>query len=206
MTMTASDLAELRPGLPPHAPRTFLNVGCGSAGPQRLPGCFREPGWEEIRLDINPAVRPDIVASMTDMGVVGDATVDAVWSSHNLEHLDRHEVVPALKEAFRVLKPGGFALITLPDIQRVASLVVEGKLEEVVYTAPAGPITALDMLFGHQASVARGEHYMAHRCGFDDRALARVLLEAGFEEVRVRKGQSYDLWAFAIKALETGPC
>ena len=35
---------------------------------------------------------------MTDMSMVDSAAVDAVWSSHNLEHLYAHEVPVALGE------------------------------------------------------------------------------------------------------------
>jgi predicted SAM-dependent methyltransferase len=51
---------------------------------------------QELRLDIDASVAPDIVATMTDMSRVADASVDAVFSSHNIEHLDPHEVPVAL--------------------------------------------------------------------------------------------------------------
>ena len=186
--------AEASPG------KTFLHVGCGTSGPERLPAAFRGPEWREIRLDIDPAVRPDIVASSADLGAVPDASMDAVWSSHNLEHLEAHEAPLALREMYRVLKAKGFALITLPDLQAVARLAAAGRLTEPVYESPVGPITALDMLYGHRASLAAGNRYMAHRTGFDAKHLGESLLAAGFQEVRVRTGSCYDLWACAFKA------
>ena len=55
------------------------------------------PGkWVETRLDIDPSVKPDVVASMTDMSSVPDASCHAVYSSHNLEHLFPHELQQAL--------------------------------------------------------------------------------------------------------------
>jgi len=83
---------------------------------------------------------------MTDMSAVGDASVDAVWSSHSLEHLHRHQVVPALRECFRVLKPGGVLKLFVPDLQSVAALIAEDKLHQVLYQSPAGPITVDDVL------------------------------------------------------------
>ena len=41
----------------------------------------------QIRLDINPAAAPDLIGSMTDMAAVANASVQAVFSSHNIEHL-----------------------------------------------------------------------------------------------------------------------
>jgi hypothetical protein len=89
--------------------------------------------------------------------------------------------------------------LTLPDLQQVAQLVVDDKLEDLAYQSPSGPVTPLDMLFGHTASLARGNRYMAHRTGFTARTLHQALVEAGFVEVRLRVGGSFDLWATAYK-------
>ncbi|WP_346796465.1 methyltransferase domain-containing protein [Halomonas sp. Bachu 37] len=200
MTMTAADLNALRPALQQRAHKRFLNVGCGSAGPERLPECFQQAGWQQIRLDINPAVKPDIIADTTDLSAVETASMDAVFSSHNLEHLYLHDTVAALNEMHRVICPGGFLLITLPDLQQVAQWVAEGKLTEVIYQSPAGPITPLDILYGHQRSVAEGNTFMAHKSGFDKHSLSEALLKAGFKEVRVTADPYYNLWGYAQKA------
>jgi SAM-dependent methyltransferase len=181
------------------ASRTVLNVGCGYPLRQKLHAHFHGPEWHEIRLDLDPAVKPDIVCSITDMSPVADDSVDAIWSSHNLEHLQRHEVPLALAEFIRVLKPNGFLLLTLPDLRQVARLVAEDRLEDQAYTSLSGPITALDMIFGHTASLARGSSFMAHRTGFTARTLQKVLIEAGFVDITLRQGASFDLWANARK-------
>ena len=72
--------------------KCVLHVGCGPQNPEALHPVFRHPQWQELRLDINPAVKPDIVGSMTDMQAVADDSVDAIWSFHNLDHLFAHEV------------------------------------------------------------------------------------------------------------------
>jgi predicted SAM-dependent methyltransferase len=48
---------------------------------------------------------------------VATGSVDAIWSSHNLEHLQRHEVPLALREFFTVLKPQGLLLLELPNLR-----------------------------------------------------------------------------------------
>lgn len=199
MTMTAADLSVLQPELNPQTQKRFLNVGCGSAGPERLPECFQQDDWQQIRLDINPAVQPDIIADLTDLSAVQTGSVDAVYSSHNIEHLYLHETTVALQEMHRVIRPGGFLLVTLPDLQQVAKLIAEGKLSEEIYRSPVGPITPLDMLYGHQASVERGNTYMAHKCGFDKHSLSTALLDTGFHEVRVTADAHYNLWGYAQK-------
>ncbi|MEX0740634.1 MAG: glycosyltransferase [Pseudohongiella sp.] len=178
--------------------KVFLNLGCGTSNRQGLPAMFQDEQWHQVRIDIDPDTQPDIVSSNTDLSMIPDAQIDAVWSSHSLEHLDFHDVPVALKEMQRVLKPDGFALITLPDLQAIAELVVVGRLTDVVYQSAVGPIRTIDMLFGHGPSLAAGKRYMAHRCGFDAKLLGQSLLDAGFNEVRVRKGRSWDLWAYAF--------
>lgn len=195
-TMTATT----DPAVPPAArPRTFLNLGCGQDNPQRRPEALRGSDWQQIRLDIDPNVAPDILASAHDLSAIADASFDAVFSSHSFEHLDSHQIPKALAEIHRVLKADGFALITLPDLHAIAERIVAGRLTDTAYESPIGPISALDMLFGHGASIAKGNAFMAHRTGFDAERLGQSLLAAGFAEVRVRKGPCYDLWAWACK-------
>jgi predicted SAM-dependent methyltransferase len=181
--------------------KTVLNVGCGYPLRHRLHPFFYGPDWREIRLDVDPCVQPDIVCSITDMSPIRSDSVDAIWSSHNLEHLYRHEVPLALCEFVRILKHRGLLLLTLPDLQSVAELVVRGQLEDEAYVSPSGPVTPLDMIFGHTASLARGNMFMSHKSGFTAGTLAKVLAEAGFAEIEVRRGNAFDLWASATKPL-----
>ena len=75
--------------------KQLLHVGCGRKSALGQP-LFPAAHWQETTLDIVPGLRPDIVASMTDMPMVPDDRFDAVFSSHNLEHLFPHELKKAL--------------------------------------------------------------------------------------------------------------
>jgi SAM-dependent methyltransferase len=196
--------AELAPPTPavrkrPTGTRIVLHVGCGPPAANRLHERFRGSRWHEIRVDLDPSVKPDLVASITDLRGIADVSIDAVWSSHNLEHLSAHEVPVALSEFFRVLKPGGFALITLPDLQQVAEFIVADKLEDVAYESPAGPITPLDCVFGLRTAIAAGQPLMAHRTGFTETTLRKHVERAGFSDVRI-SFSPFALWAEAVKA------
>jgi SAM-dependent methyltransferase len=179
---------------------TFLHVGCGPKRKPQTTAGFNRPEWSEIRLDIDPSVAPDITGTMTEMSAVSTGSVDAVFSSHNIEHLYAHEVPVALAEFRRVLSPDGFAIITCPDLQAWAALVAEDKLLESAYTSPAGPISPHDTLYGLGAAMAAGNLYMAHRCGFTGRTLTETLLTAGFASVAIaRRRRNFVLWALASK-------
>ena len=179
----------------------FLHVGCGQNRKARTTRAFNTPQWEELRLDIDPAVAPDIVGSMTDMRAEADASVDAIYSSHNIEHLYPHEVPLALAEFRRVLKPEGFAVVTCPDLQAVAELVVQDKLLQPAYQSPAGPIAPLDILYGHRPALARGNLFMAHRTGFTLNSLMQTFNAAGFAGCAGRRQPppAYALWVVAAR-------
>lgn len=184
--------------------KTFLHVGCGPKRKDRTTAAFNSPDWHEIRLDIDAAVQPDVTGSMTDMAGVAAAAVDAVFSSHNIEHLYPHEVPLALAEFLRVLKDDGYAIITCPDLQSVCALVAQDRLTEPAYVAPAGPIAPLDILYGHRPPMARGNLYMAHRCGFTRKVLTATLQAAGFKSVAaLARPAQFDLWALASKSVRS---
>jgi predicted SAM-dependent methyltransferase len=182
--------------------KTFLHIGCGPKRKDRTTLGFNTDSWTELRLDIDPLVKPDIIGTMTDIAALAPASVDAIFSSHNIEHLYPHEVPEALAEFKRVLKPDGFVVITCPDLQSVCALVAADKLTDPAYTSPAGPIAPLDILYGHRPSMAGGNLFMAHRSGFTQKVLSSTLHQAGFSKVAIRRREHpfYDLWALAVLA------
>jgi hypothetical protein len=106
-----------------------------------------------------------------------------------------HEISLALREFLRVLKPNGRALIRVPDLEDIK------PTGEIVYKSTSGELIAgVDMYFGHRRSVAVNP-YMAHRFGFVQDTLKRVLTAAGFAKVDVARVPNLnELWAVAVKA------
>jgi SAM-dependent methyltransferase len=180
----------------PSDKRVVLHVGCGDKEDGLLPDDFLTPEWYEVRLDIDPRTEPDIVADIVDMPVVESASVDAVWSSHNLEHVFAYQVPLALGEFRRVLRPGAVAHIQVPDVLVPVREVMRGKLEQVLYESPAGPVKPIDMLFGFGPAIANGKHHMAHRTAFTRDSLAWKLKAAKFADVQV-VAKDKALWATA---------
>lgn len=178
--------------------KRVLNVGSGSSASRQIFPLFNRDVWQEVRLDIDPATKPDVVGSLVDMpNLFEPMSFDAIWSSHVLEHLYIHQVPMALKGFKHVLKEDGFALITSPDIEVAASEMIKHGLDHVVYHSPAGPITTLDILFGHSASIAAGWLHMAHKTGFTSTKMGELLIDAGFATV-LAKTVGVDLWAVAL--------
>jgi ubiquinone/menaquinone biosynthesis C-methylase UbiE len=139
-----------------------------------LPDWFAH--YDEVRLDIDPGCKPDIVASITALGDIGP--FDAVYCSHTLEHLYPHELPVALAEFRRVLKPGGALVAFVPDLEGIEAT------EETVYESPCGPITGRDMIYGKISYLADSPH-MAHHNGFVSATFAQAIEAAGYTGVTV---------------------
>ena len=178
--------------------RTLLHVGCGRKRKDSTTIGFNTSSWSEVRLDIDPEVGPDIIGTLQSMPAVGTSSIDAIFSSHNIEHLYPHEVPLALAEFRRVLKPSGFALITCPDLRSVCAQVAADQLTEAAYVSPSGPIAPIDIIYGHRASMEAGNLYVAHRCGFTEKVLVGSLNAAGFTQIAsLTRPAAFDLWALA---------
>lgn len=176
--------------------RVLVNLGSGPRGVHSLPDYF--DGWNELRVDIDPAVEPDILADLTDLSPIGDDYADAIWASHCIEHLYEHQVMTALGEFRRVVRDDGFVCVIVPDLQAVASYVVADRLHEPLYDSPAGPVTPHDIFFGYGAAIANGHTAMAHRCGFTPGALQSYFERLSFGEVVLRRRvESLELVALA---------
>jgi SAM-dependent methyltransferase len=162
-----------------------VNVGCGVLDANPLPTLF--DAWQQVRVDIDPAVKPDIVADITDLSAIADGSADAVWAAHCIEHLYIHQVPFALREFKRILRSDGFVCVIVPDLQTVGGYFVADRIHEVLYESEAGPITAHDIAFGFGAAIANGRTSMAHRCGFTPSLLQKAFMEQTYAEILIRR-------------------
>ena len=82
-----------------------LNWGCGATG---------EPGWINSDLKEGPGV--DISCDIRSGLPLDSDSIDYAVSIHALPELTYPDLVPALEELCRVIKPGGFLRLSLPDM------------------------------------------------------------------------------------------
>lgn len=168
--------------------KRVLHAGCGGSP---LPDYFPERDVLEVRLDIDPEMKPDIVASLTAMGDIGE--FDAIFCSHCVEHLYPHDVPKALAEFVRVLKPGGYAMVIVPDLE---GLEVSDR---VLYTCLGGlEVTAFDLFYGHRRLI-EGHPFMAHHSGFTAKLLDGAMRDAGFSPVNAKRVGDFNLIAVGVK-------
>ena len=162
--------------------KRVLNVG-GHDKSIPLPRQYAD--FEQILLDLDPAVGPDILCDARELSKLEPRQFDAVYCAHNLEHYYRHEVSGVLAGFLHILKEEGFAQIIVPDIGEVMRIVAARNLdlEDVLYQSPAGPILVLDVLWGWSAQIQRsGQSFFAHKTGFTERSLVASVQRSGFSK------------------------
>lgn len=112
-----------------------------------------------------------------------DGSVDVLYSSHMIEHLDRAEVVSFLREARRVLSSCGIIRIACPDLRPKAEVyLASGDADafiESMHVCGPRPQT----LFGRLSFLLVGPR--RHQWMYDGASLCRLLLSAGFADVSV---------------------
>lgn len=136
-----------------------LHLGCGH---RRLEGY--------TNIDILPSVNPDIVGDIATLAQFENDSVEVVYASHVLEHVQRPYVLTTLREWRRVLQPGGILRVSVPDFMVLTELYL---YDSISMWRVVGP------LVGRQDYPAN-THYMV----YDYEYLAWVMGEAGFYNIR----------------------
>jgi hypothetical protein len=110
---------------------------------------------------------------------LASASVEVLYSSHMLEHLDREEAVRFLAEARRLLVSGGVLRVAVPDLRMLAEkYLASGDAEafmgstSLTIEKPKGLFAKLKYIF---FTGFRNHHWM-----YDSASLAKLLIEAGF--------------------------
>jgi predicted SAM-dependent methyltransferase len=110
-----------------------------------------------------------------------DGSVDFVYTSHFLEHLERKAALRLLADCHRVLKPGGLVRVAVPDLEHALVLYRRGEKDRMLR----------DYFF------VEDENPMSrHRYAYDLELLGEALRAAGFEAVarrEARQGRVPDL-------------
>ena len=133
---------------------------------------MRADGWEVM--NALPADTVDHLGNANDLSRFADATFDAIYASHVLEHFDyQRELGDTLREWCRVLKPGGELLISVPDLEVLAELLLDKRL------APAERFMAMRMMFGGHVDA-----YDYHGVGLTAEFLQAYLGDAGFASMQ----------------------
>ena len=111
----------------------------------------------------------------------GDETVNAIFSSHVVEHLSIRAARVCLSNAYRVLRKGGVLRIVVPDLDKCIA----------DYSEAAAYEWAIDVFEANQIAEKNMHHFM-YNCS----SMARLMRECGFSDVKrqaFRVGKCPDL-------------
>jgi len=114
-------------------------------------------------------------------------TVDLVYMSQFLDHLNLYECEKVLAECYRVMKPGGLIRIAVQDLDELLMKYKYDKLDELSYMQPdiyskykSKCIKFSLLLFGN---LADREGYWGHQIQFTYSGLRELLENTGFTDV-----------------------
>jgi len=155
--------------------RTKLHFGSGS-------------DIKEGFINIDISGQADIFLDARNRFNVPDNTIEYIYSSHFVEHLEHDDLIVHLTECYRMLKPGGILRLGVPDFPKVFrsycdsnNLFLEDRRESLSgkLGLPSELITFMDCV--NKAVYEFGEHKICldadkiwsllTYCGFDSRGI-----------------------------------
>lgn len=135
-------------------------------------GKVRLDGWEVFNALPDDSV--DHVGDARDLSRFMDNTFDKIYASHIVEHFDYvGELEATLREWNRVLVPGGWLGISVPDLDTLAGIFLQRQalsFEE--------RFMVMRMIFGGHVN-----EYDHHKVGLSEDLLTGFLLLAGFVNI-----------------------
>jgi hypothetical protein len=158
-----------RPGAPAEGP-VRLNWGCGAHVAE---------SW--INSDIKETPEVDLVADIKEGLPLKTDSVDYAVSVHALPELPYPDLVPALLELRRVLKPGGVLRLVLPDLRRAIDAYLAGdeqyfRLVADDATTPGGRLITQMLWYGYSRSLFTPDFSveLLQKAGFADVVLCEA--------------------------------
>jgi ADP-heptose:LPS heptosyltransferase len=104
-----NEAAKVRYELVPYLGASCLDLGCGPT--KVYPHFIGVDSCKDTALFGIP-MKPDLAGDVERLEIFADSSFETVFSSHTLEHLQDYR--GALREWWRLVKPGGFLILYLP--------------------------------------------------------------------------------------------
>jgi predicted SAM-dependent methyltransferase len=136
-------------------------------------------GWTSFNIQAGEGV--DIVGDIRDLTGFADGCCDEIYASHVLEHVPTPQVIPTVHGLYRILKPGGRVLISVPDLTLLCRLFLRPDLDTM------GRFHVMRIMFGGQL-----DPHDLHQIGLSEEFLGDFLKIAGF--TRIERVRNFDLF------------
>lgn len=156
------------------------------------PGQTPQPGYET--LDVAPAPWVDYVLDATKPLPFPDGTFQEVYASHILEHVPWYQVETVLREWVRILAPGGWLKLIVPDGLKICHTLVQYELHGedaspldgwYLFNPEKDPcVWAASRIFTFGDGTGKADHPNWHRALFTPRYLRRLMEKMGLIHIR----------------------
>ncbi len=140
--------------------KVLIHIGCGDFNDKRYINIDTRPGWH-----IHSTKKIEDIESVFPKNFA-----DLIYACHILEHVPYANVPQVLKKTYSRLKKGGVLRLAVPNFEVITQMYQMGKSVKDI----------LPPLMGGQG-YPDNFHYTA----FDKKFLTKLLLDAGFEKVRI---------------------
>lgn len=138
----------------------YLNLGCGY---KKRKGC--------INIDCGKEYKPDLVCDITKLPYEPNS-IDGIYVIDVLEHIPRNLILNTLKSWYKILKVGGFLILRLPNVIKIAQKYIEGKISCDEFSR---------LIYGGQG---KNKFPNFHKSGFDKKSIIKLLTDIGFKELK----------------------
>ena len=135
-------------------------------------GMEKKKGWKILNIQKNDGKEKhvDFVGDISDLSQFDDGSIEEIYASHTVEHVNQNNVQKALKGIHRILKDGGKFYVSVPDMDILCRLFLDPKAPlKIKYEV-------MRMMFGGQV-----DEFDYHYFGWNYEFLTTYLLEAGFK-------------------------
>jgi predicted SAM-dependent methyltransferase len=169
-TLEAARTLHLQSRTPDPTRRRRVHIGSGD---------HHLSGW--INIDFEPVMNIEVAADLRRDFPLRSDSVDLIHSEDFIEHVDGADGKRALRECYRVLRPGGVMRLLTPDLRAIVQEIYIRRDPSHLrwcgaYLEAGSPCEALNM---HMRMSGQ------HRFIYDEEHLSAVLREIGFDVRRV---------------------
>ena len=131
----------------------------------------KKEGWKILNIQEKDGV--DFIGDISDLNQFEDNSVEEIYASHIVEHVDQNKIKGTLKGIHRILKDGGKFYISVPDMDILCRIFMAKEAPK------KAKFHVMRMMFGGQI-----DKYDYHYFGRNFEFLKDYIQDAGFKDMK----------------------